>query len=683
MSLISKPSNKYYLVLATSLVSFVFLFIQFFFHFVPDNFIGIPVQNIYSSIFLSFFLTASAFAAYLFNNNLKDKKVQKLLSYPLLFGLMLMPLAAIPFLIFKSGFSFPAEVLLAIEALAYLAIAGFALFTFFNMGNIFLKRSAPAASDIWKSIVIILATANIFNFFSLDYLHPVALGLYGFVGLLVLSQLFFFTGFKESSASEKGKIFLIFLCLTGIATIFFYLLLTYRQHFVFSGKHLLLFTLMGTCLLYTVYGFFAVLIAIPAGFISNKEQKLLKEIRYIHSNQGSDQRSVLKEIFRSCLKASGASGGAVIYAPTEASVAEQALDQQSIGDNDLKRVLFSIIYNKEHFLIYNETEHIYISHIKNHPILQHHDLPFESMLLFMVQVKHNAFAKILLFSNQREGFDKQQIEYASLLVQQAQLSFNNNMIFKDTLEAERFKKDMEIGKNLQKRLLPEYFPENNFFEVAAVSLAAEEVGGDYYDYHQFTDNSYAFIIADVSGKGTPAAFHVAEMKGIFQSLSLSKIAPAEFVKKANKAVSQCFDRGMFITLIHLNVDVNKKVIRYSRAGHCPVLFFNYKKGAIAYKEDDGLGLGILRNNSFNKMVSEQEISYDSGDIIVLYTDGLVEAKSKKLGEEYGFERLKDLVQINSIEKPESILKKVVRDVQEFAEFDLSRDDVSMVVIKMK
>ena len=126
---------------------------------------------------------------------------------------------------------------------------------------------------------------------------------------------------------------------------------------------------------------------------------------------------------------------------------------------------------------------------------------------------------------------------------------------------------------VQKSLLPTMLEQDQDFDIAAFSESADEVGGDYYDTLRVDKHLISIIIADVSGKGTTAAFHMSQMKGIFHSLAQHDIEPSNFMVQANQALVYCLERGSFISATYFIINTQTKTIRYARAGHCPVLYY--------------------------------------------------------------------------------------------------------------
>ena len=225
---------------------------------------------------------------------------------------------------------------------------------------------------------------------------------------------------------------------------------------------------------------------------------------------------------------------------------------------------------------------------------------------------------------------------------QAGISIENFRLMEEALQNERYKEELKIAKMVQKSLLPTILEQDNDFEIAAFSESADEVGGDYYDTLRIDNRLISIIIADVSGKGTTAAFHMSQMKGIFHSLAQRDIEPKEFMVLANQALVYCLERGSFISAAFFIIDTEKKYVRYARAGHCPVLYYCAETKSSQYFKDKGVALGMVRNKSYCNFIQTNMFHYKPGDIMVLYTDGITEAKDGK-GDEFGYERLSEVV----------------------------------------
>ena len=173
---------------------------------------------------------------------------------------------------------------------------------------------------------------------------------------------------------------------------------------------------------------------------------------------------------------------------------------------------------------------------------------------------------------------------------------------------------------------------------------------------------------------------MSQMKGIFHSLAQSCIEPDEFMVRANRALVYCLERGSFISASFFLVNTQTKKIRYARAGHCPVLYFSAATGKAEYLKDKGVALGMVRNNSYKNFIEANEFSYAPGDIMVLYTDGITEAKSTK-GEEYGYDRLASvLLEVKTL-GPAQIQEHLINKLYEFSGTKNINDDYTTMIIK--
>jgi serine phosphatase RsbU (regulator of sigma subunit) len=270
----------------------------------------------------------------------------------------------------------------------------------------------------------------------------------------------------------------------------------------------------------------------------------------------------------------------------------------------------------------------------------------------------------------------------STFANQAGISIENFRLMEEAFQNARYKEELKIAKMVQQSLLPARLEQDDDFEIVAFSESADEVGGDYYDTLRINDHEVALIIADVSGKGTTAAFHMSQMKGIFHSLAQQSPDPKDFMSKANRALVYCLERGSFISATYFVVDTKDKSIHYSRAGHCPVLYYNATTGKAEYLKDKGTALGMVRSHDYYNFVENKRLTYAPGDVMILYTDGITEAKSKK-GEEFGGERLAEVLQQNALKSSKEIEESIIKRLYEFSGSDDINDDYTAMTVKFK
>ncbi len=309
---------------------------------------------------------------------------------------------------------------------------------------------------------------------------------------------------------------------------------------------------------------------------------------------------------------------------------------------------------------------------------------FQSLIIVPIFDKNEQLlATISLVKPFPDGFDEYMINMIRGYTDQSKLAFENTQLLKETIESARYKEELQIAQKVQADLMPQTFPESKYFEIAAFHESAKEVGGDYYDYNQRKNDQLAIVIGDVSGKGTSAAFHMAQMKGIFQSLIQVSITPNHFLTMANRAISNCLEKKRFITLFYIMLNFEERKLEYSRAGHCPMLYFDKDRETVEYLAGEGMGLGIIRNDSYRNFIDVKERNLNEGDVIVLYTDGLVEGRSSNENEQYGYVRLKECLEGNHSKNAEAIKNAILDDFKEFTDSGLNQDDTALLVLKIK
>jgi phosphoserine phosphatase RsbU/P len=307
---------------------------------------------------------------------------------------------------------------------------------------------------------------------------------------------------------------------------------------------------------------------------------------------------------------------------------------------------------------------------------------FRSLIAFPILVKGETIGTLALLKELPEGFNKEMMRIVSAFANQAGISIENFRLMEQAFQTERYKEELKIAKTVQKSLLPTKLEDDPDFEISAFAQSADEVGGDYYDTLRINDHQVALIIADVSGKGTTAAFHMSQMKGIFHSLAQQELEPKEFMERANRALAFCLERGSFISATYFVVDTKTKTIRYSRAGHCPVLYYKASENATMYLKDRGTALGMVRTRDYCRLVENNEVQYAPGDVMVLYTDGITEAKNTK-GEEFDYDRLENALREVAGKSSREIENHIIQKLYEFSGSTLINDDYTSMTIKFR
>lgn len=307
---------------------------------------------------------------------------------------------------------------------------------------------------------------------------------------------------------------------------------------------------------------------------------------------------------------------------------------------------------------------------------------YRSSLTFPLIVQNEQIGSMVLLKEVEDGFNKEMLDIINTFGGQACISIENFRLISEALDNERYKEELKIAKRVQRSLLPKNTLLNKAFDLSAFSEAADEVGGDYYDIYEINERKAILIIGDVSGKGTSAAFNMSQMKGVFHSLVQLNLSAKDFLIHANNALSSCLEKTSFITISYFILDNETGTVEFARAGHCPTLYFSAERQEAVFYQNKGLGLGILRNSSYHKYVEVNKIEFSSGDIMLLYTDGITEAKNNK-NEEYGYERLKHLLLKNNDKTPDEIKTILINSLYDFCGERALNDDYTAVIIKFK
>ncbi|MGD8746923.1 MAG: PP2C family protein-serine/threonine phosphatase [Balneolaceae bacterium] len=252
----------------------------------------------------------------------------------------------------------------------------------------------------------------------------------------------------------------------------------------------------------------------------------------------------------------------------------------------------------------------------------------------------------------------------------------------DLAQEERIKQELQIAREVQQSFLPVRTPQFDRLELAAICTPAYETGGDYYDFIPLDGNRVAVAIGDVSGKGIQAAFYMTFVKGILHTLCRESDSPAEILKKTNRLFCENAPKGIFISLVYGVIDLDNEVFHFARAGHNPILKINAVDGSVEELQPKGLGIGLTKNDAFDKNIEEVRLSLSKNDILVLYTDGIVEALNEN-HKFYGTHRLNNLLKKNKDHTAENVLNELSEDVQNYIGEAKQHDDMTMIIMKLK
>ena len=244
--------------------------------------------------------------------------------------------------------------------------------------------------------------------------------------------------------------------------------------------------------------------------------------------------------------------------------------------------------------------------------------------------------------------------------------------------AARIDKELEYAKQIQLSALPTNFPENENYEIYAQMIAAKEVGGDFYDFYKLNDTTVAFLAADVSGKGIPAAMFMMTAKTIIKDLAESGMEVNDIFTKANEKLCENNESGMFVTAWMGILDITTGRMKFANAGHNPPLLKRANGNFEYLKTRAGFVLAGMEGVCYRA----GELVLDPGDRLFLYTDGVPEATNadNKL---YGEDRLLAFMNANASAEATEILPQLKADIDEFVGEAPQFDDITMLMFDYK
>jgi serine phosphatase RsbU (regulator of sigma subunit) len=261
-------------------------------------------------------------------------------------------------------------------------------------------------------------------------------------------------------------------------------------------------------------------------------------------------------------------------------------------------------------------------------------------------------------------------------------------LLREAAEKKRLEEELRIAREIQMSLLPQGPLAMPGLSVSALCVPAREVGGDYYDFLPLDDHRLGVLIADVSGKGTSAALYMAELKGLMLSLSRIHTSPRELMMTANRIIANNLDARSFITMTYAVLDLSARTMTYARAGHTPLMRVPHANGHGGRRETevlapDGLVLGLKVDDGgmFDRLLVEQTIPLDAGDLYVLFTDGISEAMNAA-DDCFGEGRLARLLEEHADLPADELRERILRDVEAFAGGAPQHDDMTMILLKV-
>src|ERR1043165_7150615 len=280
-----------------------------------------------------------------------------------------------------------------------------------------------------------------------------------------------------------------------------------------------------------------------------------------------------------------------------------------------------------------------------------------------------------LESDELNAYSNDDLEVLLLLASQVAIIIEKSMLHEQLIEKKRLQGQLEVARQVQLELLPPGDPELAGYDLSAYNFPTEEVSGDYYDWVKIYEDQIGIVIADVSGKGVPAAILMAFLRAGLRAATLVGYAPNISMARVNYLLWESIERNQFVTAFHGILDASNKTLAYSNAGHNPPLLLK-ASGEARFIEYGEQPLGMFQETRYH----QYHLLIEPGDVFVLYTDGVTEA-ANPAGVEFGRDRLAQAVKENYERPAREMIASLEMAVLEWTANLGATDDVTFFVIK--
>ena len=275
-------------------------------------------------------------------------------------------------------------------------------------------------------------------------------------------------------------------------------------------------------------------------------------------------------------------------------------------------------------------------------------------------------------------FNREDIDILNTIANQGAVAIENARLFQENLEKQRMEEELAIGRELQMSMLPAECPQIDGFKVAAFSEPAREVGGDFYDFIEISENELGIVVGDVTGKSVSGALVMSASRSIFRMLGDQKLTVSESMMHANRRTKKDIKTGMFVALLYAILRAEDKSLSLCSAGQTQPIFRSASSGEAVLVETRGdtFPLGILNEAGYE----DTKLQLEAGDRVILYTDGIVEAMNEQK-EMFGFDRLLEVIQKSETKTAETLLEEIKSSVNDFAGRAIQHDDITIIVVQ--
>jgi len=291
--------------------------------------------------------------------------------------------------------------------------------------------------------------------------------------------------------------------------------------------------------------------------------------------------------------------------------------------------------------------------------------------------KGRAVGALNLESDQPSSYGESDLEVLQFFADAAAISIEKAMLHRQLLEKEVVDKQLELARDLQRKLFPSEPPQIPGFDIAGICLPAERIGGDYYDFIDLPGGELGLAVADVSGNGITAAMFMTALRGLLRTNACNTLKPGNIARKINRELPNFTSASHFVSAAYAVLNPTTDELVYVSCGHPPAMVVR-GNGSTLCLMHHGPVLGIFQKASF----PTEKVTLMPGDILVLYTDGVIELRGPE-GVEFGMNRLADTVQQHRERTAQGIIQAIIQATRQFSGSEGYEDDFTLLVVKRK
>ncbi len=323
--------------------------------------------------------------------------------------------------------------------------------------------------------------------------------------------------------------------------------------------------------------------------------------------------------------------------------------------------------------------------LKDPRIIKHDDESLKIRSFMAVPlIFRGQLSGVLAIANPISGraFTDTEFSLAKSLGEQCALALQNAEAVSALLMRNKLEFDLRLASSIQRYLLPENLPQTESLEFAVKYLPQQLIGGDFYDFFKLPHGKIGVVIGDVSGKGIPAAILMALCQTKLRYIAMSGKSPAQTLCLLNSEMVHAMRSDMFITIIYLVIDPKSGEARFARAGHEPPLLARADSdGAAQPLKSSGMALGMVSEELFDEVMEDASFKMNSGDVLVLYTDGLTEAANPE-GGEFTAKKLAQTISTLRSRNANDLNDEIIKSVEAFmGPGNKYGDDLTLLTVK--